>query len=289
MTRIWFITAAANGLGRSITEEALRRGDKVAATARRPAELDDLAARFGDAILPLALDVRDAAAATEAVDQAVTRFGRLDVVVNNAGYAAMLPFEDMTPESFRDQMDTNFYGTVYVTHAVLPHLRRQRSGHILQISSVGGRMATPGLSAYQAAKWAAGGFSGVLAAEVKHLGIKVTVVEPGGMATNWAARAMEDSAAISADYQESVGAFLRMRRDGTIKLKTSDPARVASILADLAGIDDAPLKLLIGSDAFDNARKVEDARRAVDESWEHVSRSSDADADGYAPMPHEAA
>lgn len=285
MTRIWFITGAANGLGRDITEEALSRGDKVVATARRPNELDDLAARHGDAILPLALDVRDEKAVTEAVEQAITRFGRLDVVVNNAGYATMMPFEDMPADSFKDQMDTNFYGTVFVTRAVLPHLHRQRSGHILQISSVGGRMATPGLSAYQAAKWAVGGFSGVIAAEVAHLGIQMTVVEPGGMSTNWAARAMDDAPAVSPDYEASVGALRQMRRDGTIKLTTSDPKRVATILADLAGHKNAPVKLLIGSDAFDNAIRVEDERRASDKQWEAVSRSSNADAAGFEPLP----
>lgn len=285
MTRIWFITGAANGLGRNITEEALARGDKVVATARRPAELGDLVALHGEAILPLALDVRDEQAVKRSVEEAIARFGRLDVVVNNAGYATMMPFEDMSADSFKDQIDTNFYGTVFVTHAVLPHLRRQRSGHILQISSVGGRMATPGLSAYQAAKWAVGGFSGVVAAEVAHLGIQITVVEPGGMSTNWAARAMDDVPVVGPDYEASVGALLQMRRDGTIKLTASDPKRVATILADLAGHENAPVKLLIGSDAFDFSRGVEDEQRASDDRWEAVSRSSDADAPGFARLP----
>lgn len=285
MKKIWFITGAATGLGRDITEEALLRGDSVAATARRPAELFDLSDRYGGAILPLSLDVRDEAAVTEAVNKAAAHFGRLDVIVNNAGYATMMPFEDMAPEGFKDQMNTNFYGAVHVTRAALPHLRRRRSGHILQISSVGDRAATPGLTAYQSAKWAIAGFSGVLAAEVGHLGIKVTVVEPGGMKTNWAHRALDTRMAVSEDYEESVGELVRTRRSNLANLPSSDPKRVAKILADVVDHDDPPLKLLIGSDAVNVARRVAETLRAGDDRWEAVSRSTDADADGYAPLP----
>jgi NAD(P)-dependent dehydrogenase (short-subunit alcohol dehydrogenase family) len=197
-----------------------------------------------------------------------------------------MPFEDTTPESFRDQMDTNFYGTIYVTRAALPYLRRQRSGHILQISSAGGRASTPGLSAYQAAKWAVGGFSSVLAAEIKPLGIHVTVLEPGGMRTNWARRAVEIPAPVSPDYEETVGRLIRDRRDNLPQLMTSDPKRVAKIIADVVDHDHPPLKLLIGSDAVAVARRVGDAQRAADQTWERVSVSSDANADGYAPLPH---
>lgn len=285
MTRTWFITGAANGLGRDITEEVLARGDQVAATARRPEELADLVQTYGERIEAIELDVRDAQGAEAAVEQAIKRFGRLDVIVNNAGYGTLSAFEDTDADSFRDQIDTNLYGTIFVTRAALPHLRRQRSGHILQISSVGGRVASPGLSAYQTAKWAVGGFSGVLAAEVAPLGIKVTVVEPGGMKTNWAARTMGDAPEISADYEETVGRMLKLRSSGEVNLFNSDPRRVAKILFELAGHDNPPLKLLIGSDAVTNARRVEDARRESDERWEAVSRSADATAEAFAAMP----
>lgn len=285
MTRTWFITGAANGLGRDITEEVLARGDQVAATARRPEELADLVQTYGERIEAIELDVRDAQGAEAAVEQAIKRFGRLDVIVNNAGYGKLSAFEDTDADSFRDQIDTNLYGTIFVTRAALPHLRRQRSGHILQISSVGGRVASPGLSAYQTAKWAVGGFSGVLAAEVAPLGIKVTVVEPGGMKTNWAARTMGDAPEISPDYEETVGRMLKLRSSGEVNLFTSDPRRVAKILFELAGHDNPPLKLLIGSDAVTNARRVEDARRESDEKWEAVSRSADATAEAFAAMP----
>ncbi|TWF57027.1 SDR family NAD(P)-dependent oxidoreductase [Neorhizobium alkalisoli] len=285
MTRTWFITGAANGLGRDITEEVLARGDQVAATARRPEELADLVQTYGERIEAIELDVRDAQGAEGAVAQAIKRFGRLDVIVNNAGYGKLSAFEDTDADSFRDQIDTNLYGTIFVTRAALPHLRRQRSGHILQISSVGGRVASPGLSAYQTAKWAVGGFSGVLAAEMAPLGIKVTVVEPGGMKTNWAARTMGDAPEISPDYEETVGRMLKLRSSGEVNLFTSDPRRVAKILFELAGHDNPPLKLLIGSDAVANARRVEDARRESDERWEAVSRSADAKAEAFAAMP----
>jgi NAD(P)-dependent dehydrogenase (short-subunit alcohol dehydrogenase family) len=285
MTRTWFITGAANGLGRDITEEVLARGDQVAATARRPEELADLVQTYGERIEAIELDVRDAQGAEAAVAQAIKRFGRLDVIVNNAGYGKLSAFEDTDADSFRDQIDTNLYGTIFVTRAALPHLRRQRSGHILQISSVGGRVASPGLSAYQTAKWAVGGFSGVLAAEVAPLGIKVTVVEPGGMKTNWAARTMGDAPEISADYEETVGRMLKLRSSGEVNLFNSDPRRVAKILFELAGHDNPPLKLLIGSDAVTNARRVEDARRESDERWEAVSRSADATAEAFAALP----
>jgi NAD(P)-dependent dehydrogenase (short-subunit alcohol dehydrogenase family) len=285
MTRTWFITGAANGLGRDLTQEVLERGDQVAATARRPAELADLVERYGDRIAAIELDVRDAQASDLAVEKAVQRFSRLDVIVNNAGYGKLAAFEEMDAEDFKDQIDTNLYGTIHVTRTALPHLRRQRSGHILQISSVGGRVASPGLSAYQTAKWAVGGFSGVLAAEVAPLGIKVTVVEPGGMKTNWAARTMEDAPKIGADYEETVGRMRKLRSSGEVNLFTSDPKRVAKILFELAGHDNPPLKLLIGSDAVANARRVEDARRESDERWEAVSRSADAVAEGFAALP----
>jgi NAD(P)-dependent dehydrogenase (short-subunit alcohol dehydrogenase family) len=157
----------------------------------------------------------------------------------------------------------------------------------MQISSAGGRASTPGLSAYQSAKWAVGGFSNVLAAEVKPLGIKVTVVEPGGMKTNWASRAMESPAPVSPDYEETVGTLIRNRRENLPQLMTSDPKRVAKIIADIVDHDHPPLKLLIGSDAVAVARRIGEAQRASDETWEQVSVSSDANADGYAPLPKE--
>jgi NAD(P)-dependent dehydrogenase (short-subunit alcohol dehydrogenase family) len=186
MPTVFFLTGSSRGLGRAIAEAVLAAGHQLAATARRPSSLDDLVAAHPERVLPVALDVADAEQARAAVAAGVQRFGRIDVVVNNAGYANLAAIEDIAPDDFRAQIDTNLFGVVNVTRAALPVLREQGSGHVIQVSSVGGRLATPGLSAYQSAKWAVGGFSSVLAAEVAPLGIKVTVLEPGGMQTDWA-------------------------------------------------------------------------------------------------------
>ncbi|MEU4744381.1 SDR family NAD(P)-dependent oxidoreductase, partial [Actinosynnema sp. NPDC023658] len=183
MSKVFLVTGSSRGLGRQIAEKVLAAGHSLVATARRPEQLADLTERYGDRVRAVALDVTDPVAARVAVDAAVTAFGRLDVVVNNAGYANSGSVEDTPADDFRAQVDANLFGVVNVTRAALPVLREQGSGHVIQVSSVGGRATTPGLSAYQAAKFAVGGFSEVLAKEVAPLGVKVTVVEPGGMRT----------------------------------------------------------------------------------------------------------
>jgi NAD(P)-dependent dehydrogenase (short-subunit alcohol dehydrogenase family) len=183
MSKTWLVTGGARGLGRHIAEAVLAAGDNLVAMARDPGRLSDLQDRYDDHICVATLDVTDALAARTAVQTATKAFGRLDVLVNNAGFGHVAPFEQATEEDFRAQIDTNFYGVVNLTRAALPVMRRQRSGHIINISSVGGRIGTPGLSAYQSAKWAVGGLTEVLAQEVAPLGIKIVSVEPGGMRT----------------------------------------------------------------------------------------------------------
>src|SRR5271155_3287408 len=178
MSKVWLITGAARGLGRSIAEAVLAAGDNLVATARDPVRLADLQKRYGDQVRTAVLDVTDATAAEAAVRVAVGGLGRLDVLVNNAGFGHVAPFEQTPEDDFRSQIDTNFYGVVNLTRAVLPIMRRQRGGHIINISSVGGRIGTPGLSAYQAAKWAVGGFTEVLAQEGSAFGVKFVSVEP---------------------------------------------------------------------------------------------------------------
>jgi NAD(P)-dependent dehydrogenase (short-subunit alcohol dehydrogenase family) len=275
MSKVWLITGSARGLGRDITEAALEAGDQVLATARSPQQLDDLVARHGDRILPFALDVTDYAAAQAAVAAAVDRFGRLDIVVNNAGYANLASVEDVTIEDFRAQVDTNLFGVVNVTKAALPVLREQGAGHIVQISSVGGRVASAGLSAYQSAKWAVGGFSEVLAQEVGPLGIKVTVVEPGGMRTDWAGSSMSIPP-VSAPYQATVG-----RRAELISgtgWAAGDPAKVAQVVLRLTELPDPPVRLLTGTDAFNVATAAWTARAQSDERFRALSESTDHDA-----------
>jgi NAD(P)-dependent dehydrogenase (short-subunit alcohol dehydrogenase family) len=268
---VWLITGSSRGLGRSLTEVVLKKGDYVIATARNPQSLNDLVEQYGEQIHPLALDVSDEQAVSAAVEQAHQVFGRLDVVVNNAGYGDVASVEDVTLDDFRAQIDTNFYGVVYVSKAVVPILRKQGSGHIIQISSVGGRIATMGLAAYQSAKWAVGGFSEVLAQEVAPFGIKVTVIEPGGMRTDWAGSSMTIPP-ISQPYEETIGALARMLQEHSGQFG-SEPEKFAEVISELALLPEAPLRLLLGQDAVDNADAAQQARAATDAKWRQVSET----------------
>ena len=274
MTKTWLITGSSRGLGRELAQAAAGDGDNVVATARRPRSLDDLVARYGGRIRPIALDVTDPAAAREAVQAAVAEFGSLDVLVNNAGYATSASIEDLPEEEFRAQLDTNLFGVVNVTRAALPVLRAQRSGHIIQISSIGGRVGgTPGMGGYQTAKFAVEGFSEVLSNEVRPLGIKVTIVEPGAFRTDWGGSSMR-ILPVSEDYEPTVGEMNRYRRavDGQ---QPGDPARAAAIITEIARLDQPPLRLLLGSDALRIAGESAQAREAEAAEWAPVSRSTD--------------
>ncbi|MGV9706856.1 SDR family NAD(P)-dependent oxidoreductase [Streptomyces sp. NPDC003483] len=273
MSKVWFVTGSSRGLGRAIVEAALEAGDRVVATARKPAQLDDLVARHGDRILPLALDVARDDDVRRAVREGLDAFGRYDVVVNNAGYGDIASVEDVTPEAFRAQIDTNFYGVVQVTKAVLPVLREQGAGHIFQVSSVGGRVGSAGLSAYQSAKWAVGGFSTVLAQEVAPLGIQVTVLEPGGMRTDWAGSSMTIPP-VSEPYRQTVGGFADMIRSSAASGSAeSDPVKVARVVRDLAGRQDAPVRIVLGAQAYGIAQAAARAIAESDEKWREVSES----------------
>ena len=280
MSSVFFVTGSSRGLGRRIAEQALAGGHRVVATARNPRDLDDLAARYGDQVHVEPLDVTDAEAARAAVEKGAAAFGRLDVVVNNAGQGDRAALEDTTLEVFRRQLETNFLGTVYVTKAAVPILREQGGGRIIQISSIGGRIGSPGMTAYQSAKWAVGGFSEALAAEVAPLGIKVTVVEPGGMRTDWAGASMA-TPPISAPYDATVGASARAMA-GFEHTANGDPDKVARLVLTAAELDDPPLRLLAGSDAYEYGREAWRARLELDERWERLSRSTDHDDAGAA-------
>jgi NAD(P)-dependent dehydrogenase (short-subunit alcohol dehydrogenase family) len=275
MSKIWLITGSSRGLGRDLASAVLAGGHRLVATARKPEDLYDLVARYGERVRATALDVTDPAAARAAVAVATSAFGRLDVVVNNAGYANVNSIEDMGEDDFRAQMETNFFGVVNVTRAALPVLRRQRDGHIIQISSIGGRHATPGLSAYQSAKWAVGGFSEVLSNEVGPLGIRVTVVEPGGMRTDWAGSSMRTDE-IRSDYQPTIGAMIEHLR-GNADVMRGDPAKVAQVILRVASEKEPPLRLLIGTDAVFLAGVGAAARAKEDAKWKALSVSTDFD------------
>ena len=276
MSQVFFLTGSSRGLGRQIAEAVLEAGHSLVATARQPASLADLAEGHGDRVLPVALDVTDAAAAEAAVAAGVAAFGRIDVVVNNAGYANLAAIEDITPEDFREQIDANLLGVVNVTKAALPVLRAQGGGRIIQVSSIGGRLATPGLAAYQAAKWAVGGFSEVLAREVAPLGIKVTVLEPGGMQTDWAGASMRVPP-ISEPYQPTVGVMARLHEGIGSGSALGDPAKVARVVLEVAAMDEPPLRLILGSEAYAYATAAAKARAESDEAWRHLSVSTDRD------------
>lgn len=285
MTKTWFITGSSRGLGRSLTQAVLAAGQQVAATARHPEQLADLVARYGARILPLPLDVTDAAQIDAAVRAAVAHFGRLDVVVNNAGFGITGAAEAYTEEQVRSQLETNLYAPIAVTRAVLPYLRQQRSGHLLQISSVGGRVGNPGVSIYQAAKFGLGGFSEALAKEVAPLGIRVTCVEPGGFRTDWAGTSMSYAPEVPG-YEETVGARVRMFQ-GQSYTPVGDPDRAAQVLVQLVEHPTPPTHLLLGSDAVGLTRHADDARRAELEQWLPVSLSTDhAEAENFLESEH---
>src|SRR3989454_2780404 len=275
MSKVWLVTGSASGLGRNIAEAVLASGDRLVATARDPRRLEDLVEKYGDQVRAAPLDVADEGAAHAAVQMAVDAFGRLDVVVNNAGYGDVAPFEQLSSERFKAVVDTNFYGVVNVTRAALPIMRKQKSGYILQISSVGGRLARPGSTGYHAAKWAVGGFTESLAQEVSPFGVKVCALEPGGMRTNWGARANQDTPELLPDYEPSVGAVARALKSYWGK-EISDPATVAQVVLRLASSDHLPAHLLIGSDAVRFAAEAEKTRAAEGAQWRDVSLSTDA-------------
>jgi NAD(P)-dependent dehydrogenase (short-subunit alcohol dehydrogenase family) len=276
MSRTWLVTGSSRGFGRALSTAVLEAGDTLLATARDPRQLDDLTDRFGDRVRAMALDVTDGASVEAAVQAALDTFGRLDVVANNAGYADSAPLEETTEESFRAQLETNLFGVVRVTQAALPVFRRQRSGHFLQFSSVGGRVGgTPGLAAYQTAKFGVEGFSEVLHSEVAPLGIKVTIVEPGAFRTDWGGASMH-LAEVGPDYAATVGRVHDYRRqvDG---LQPGDPARAARVLLDVVAAEKPPLRLLLGSDAVRLAEQSSRARQREAAVWVGVSESTDFD------------
>ena len=273
MAKAWLITGSGNGLGRDIAEAALAAGDSVVAGARRTDELAPLVAQYGEQVKPVTLEVRDEAAAKAAVKLAVDSFGRLDVLVNNAGYGQFAPFEQMSAEDFRAVVDTCFYGVVYTTRAAVPVMRKQKSGHIFQVSSVGGRLAVAGNTPYHAAKWAVGGFSDALAMEVAPLGVKVCTLEPGGIRTNWARRAGQNAPDLLPDYEASVGSTLKVLRSLEGRAE-GDPRKIADVIVNLASSDEVPIRLILGVDAGKRVQHAEAARAGEAEKWRDLTVST---------------
>ncbi|MFD8733343.1 SDR family NAD(P)-dependent oxidoreductase [Streptomyces sp. NPDC059618] len=270
----WFVTGSSRGFGRALVRAALEAGDTVAATARRPEQLDDLAAEFGDRIAPIALDVTDPAAAKAALEEARKRFGRIDVLVNNAGYANVSPIETTDDDDFRAQFETNFWGVYNVTKAAIPLLREQGGGLVVQFSSMGGRVGgSPGIASYQAAKFAIDGFSRVLRVETAPFGVRVLVVEPSGFRTDWAGSSMTVHE-VPEGYEDTVGAINRRIRQST-EGPAGDPVRAAEILVRMAKRRDIPTNLALGVTASEGSLAQDRRLLAQDEKWSPVGRSAD--------------
>ena len=259
MSKVWLVTGAGSGLGRHVAEAALRSGASVVACARTPEVLAPLSEAFGNRLLPVELDVRDEEAARAAVDSAVEAYGRLDVLVNNAGYQFNAPFEQISSEQFRDVIETCLFGVVNTTRAAVPVMRRQASGYIFQVSSIGGRVTIPGNSPYHAAKFAVGGFSDSLAAEVEPFDVKVCTLEPGGISTDFRRRAGETLPALLPEYQPSVGPIYMRMADPNTPLE-NDPERIAELLVRLVEARSVPRRLILGRDALAYVEQVEAAR-----------------------------
>ncbi|MGN6325252.1 SDR family oxidoreductase [Pseudolysinimonas sp.] len=262
MTKNWFITGTSRGFGREWTIAALERGDRVAATARDTSALDDLVARYGDAILPITLDVTDRAADVVAVQHAAEAFGRLDVVVNNAGYGHFGMIEELAEDEARAQLETNVFGALWITQAALPIMRDQGSGHIIQVSSIGGISAFPNIGIYNASKWALEGFSQSLAQEVAEFGIHVTLVEPGGFDTDWAGPSAKHSAPIDA---YDAARERRAAQRAQMNALSGDPVASAAAILDLVDLDEPPLRTFFGLSPIEIARADYAGRL---ENWE---------------------
>jgi NAD(P)-dependent dehydrogenase (short-subunit alcohol dehydrogenase family) len=266
MSKVWFITGASKGFGREWAEEALERGDRVAATARRTETLDALVETYGDLVLPIRLDVTDRAADVAAVQQAAQHFGRLDVVVNNAGYGHFGMIEELTEEEVRAQLETNLFGALWVTQAALPILREQGSGHIIQVSSIGGISAFPTVGAYHASKWALEGFSQSLAQEVAGFGISVTLIEPGGFSTDWSGP--------SASRSEENPAYTDVREAASKRPSANDPGDPKATRTAILKVVDAeqpPLRVFFGRAPLGIATKDYESRLATWNEWQPVA------------------
>jgi NAD(P)-dependent dehydrogenase (short-subunit alcohol dehydrogenase family) len=268
MSKTWFITGASRGFGREWTIAALERGDTVAATARDTASLDDLVQQYGDKILPLRLDVTDRDAVFTAVKDAHDRFGRLDVVVNNAGYGQFGMVEEISEAEARAQFDTNVFGALFVSQAALPYLRAQGSGHILQVSSIGGISAFPNIGIYNASKWALEAFSQSLAAEVADFGIRVTLIEPGAYSTDWAGASAKHAAPDPAyDAYREKAAEQRRARAGN----PGDPVATREAVLRVVDAENPPLRIFFGDGPLSIATRDYESRLATWREWEPVS------------------
>ena len=270
MGKVWFITGCSTGFGRNIALEALQQGNKVAVTSRNTDDVKDIVAQYPDTAVAIKLDVTNAEQVTAAVKQATEKFGRIDVLVNNAGIGYFGAIEESEEAEYRRMFEINFFGLAAVTNAVLPVMRAQRSGHVVNISSVGGLVAFPGIGFYNASKFAVTGYSEALAKEVAALGIKVTVIAPSGFRTDWAGRSANNTKLVIDDYQETAHA-----NQDTIRSKSGnqpgDPIRAAKAIIKITETENPPVRLFLGVGALKGIRnKLSEVQQDVD-AWEETT------------------
>ena len=278
MTKTWFITGTSSGFGREWAEAALDRGDNVAATARDTDALQPLVGRYGDAVLPLRLDVTGRDAAFAAVEQAASHFGSLDVVINNAGYGHFAMVEELTEDEIRAELETNFFGALWVTQAALPIMREQSSGHILQVTSIGGIMALPQFGAYHASKWALEGLSQSVSQEVRDFGIRVTMVEPGPYATGFGSSGLKTSERNPAYDEARNGARPALLERGT-------PSATRGAILQLVDAEEPPLRIIFGN-LLGPVTEEYEQRLATWREWEAVSLEAFGKPQGYSERLH---
>ena len=273
-SKIWFITGCSTGFGRELAEQVLARGERVVLTARNPEQLQEIAAKYPDTALALPLDVTSEQAIRAAVDAAETRFGHIDVLVNNAGYGYFSAIEEGEDEEIRRQFETNVFGLFSLTRHVLPGMRARRSGHIVNVSSIGGLVAFPATGYYHATKWAVEGFSESLSKEVGPLGIKVIIVEPGRFRTDWAGRSVIESKIVIDDYDATAGERRRQAK-GYTGTQPGDPARGAAAIIETVDAANPPLRLPLGSDAYTFLSDRLEELRANFEAVKDISTGTD--------------
>jgi NAD(P)-dependent dehydrogenase (short-subunit alcohol dehydrogenase family) len=276
--RVWLVTGAGRGLGRAFAEAAISAGDTVIATARTAEALLGLEEAYGGAVLPIVLDVTDRAAVRAAVTSAIDCLGRIDVLVNNAGYGLAGAVEELDELRLRRQFDVNFFGVVWCTQAVLPYMCKQGSGHIFQISSVGGVIALPYVGGYNASKWAVEGLSDSLAQEVGQFGIRVTIVELGPFRSDWNGSSLDHAEPLPA-YDDIMATRREQLSGAHAFTQQGDPARAAQALLSVLESNQPPLRLLLGRSAADIAPEVYRGRLAEWERWDDVARGADFDTD----------
>lgn len=273
-TRTWFITGASTGFGRILAEEVLKAGGKVIATARKLEKVADFEEKYPGRARAFALDVTDPAQILSVVAQTLTTFGPVDVLVNNAGYGIAGAIEEATEDEFMPVFDTNVFGLIRVTQAFLPHMRQQRSGHILNISSIGGVTASPGWGFYQSTKFAVEGLTEALAAEVAPLGIHVTAIEPGPFRTDFLGRSGIEAANQIADYDATAGNARRYMVDQDGK-QPGDPVRAVHAMIAVVESPNPPLRLLLGAGALKRLRAKLDAWQTEIAAWETTTVGAD--------------